>query len=178
VRRLALFLSVAGHPFVLVPLTLLAVTRHWVWPAVIAASSTLPMLGIIARRVRRGTWSDYDVSRHEQRSGLYHVAFPLLAVTALVLYLMDAPAGMLRGVAAGAAMLAAGFLANRWLKVSAHMMFAAFCGVLVAHAIPAAALPALALVAAVAWSRRALDRHTWPEIVTGAIFGAIAGMIA
>lgn len=176
--RLALFLSVAGHPFVLVPLTIFATTRSWILTAAIAASTTLPMLAIIVRKVRRGVWSDHDVSRHEQRSGLYHVAFPLMALAAVVLYFLDASPPMFRGLLAGTAMLAVGFLANRWLKVSAHMMFGGFCGMLVARAFPALSLPLVLFILALAWSRRYLDRHTWPEIVVGLLTGVAAGVFA
>lgn len=177
-RRLAQFLSVVGHPFVVVPLTILASTRNWVWPAVIAASTTLPMLAVIARKVRRGDWSDHDVSRPEQRSGLYRIAFPLMLVAAILLYFLEAPPGMLRGVAAGTAMLATGFLTSRWLKTSMHMMFAVFCAVFIARLWPMA-IPALVVfLVALGWSRRVLDRHTLVEILVGSAVGLAGGVFA
>jgi hypothetical protein len=177
-RRLASFLSTAGHPFVLVPLTIFSVTRSWLWTAVVASTTTLPMLFVLLRKVRKGDWSDHDVSRHEERGGFYYVAFPLMACAALAFHLLDAPAGMMRGLLAGVAMLAVGFAANRWLKVSVHMLFGAFCCVLLARQFPATIPILAAFLPSLAWSRRYLDRHTWAEIAVGLVTGFAGGVFA
>ncbi|HEY0160385.1 MAG TPA: hypothetical protein VGF28_24070 [Thermoanaerobaculia bacterium] len=177
---LARWLSIAGHPFVLIPLTVGASTRSLFWAAVIAASTTLPLLAIIIRNVRKGRWSDADVSRHDQRSGLYHAGLPILLLSALVLYVLGADPRLLRGIAAGVAMAVAGLIGNRWLKISMHMMFAAFCAVAISRAYPGALTVAAAtlFLAALAWSRNHLKRHTWPEIATGLALGLLAGAAA
>jgi hypothetical protein len=164
-----------GHPFFLIPITVAAVTRSLFWSAVVAASTSVPLLAIIIRNVRRGAWSDVDVSRHDQRSGVYYAGFPLLLVTAILLYLLGASAELMRGIAAGAVMFAAGLAGNRFLKISMHMMFAAFCTVALVRGYPAAAFGAIPFVAAIAWSRHYLSRHTWPEIATGLVIGALCG---
>ncbi|HKR62919.1 MAG TPA: hypothetical protein VJZ00_04240 [Thermoanaerobaculia bacterium] len=166
---LARILSIAGHPFLLSPLTVAAASRNWKWTVVLAVGMILPLTVIVARNVRRGRWSDFDVSRHEQRGGLYYVAAPLLAITAVALYASGARGTMMRSVVAVAAMLAVGFLANRFLKVSLHMMFAAFCTVILGY------LWMWAFVAAIAWSRWKLERHTLAEIAFGLVVGTIAG---
>ena len=175
---LARALSLLGHPAVLIPLTIAALTRSLFWTTVIAASTTVPMLAIIARKVRRGTWSDFDVSRHEQRSGLYHAGIPLLALCVLLLYLLGASSEMMRGVAAGSVMFLAGLLGNRFLKISMHMMFAAFCTVALARTYPSSLYGTLPFLAAIAWSRRFLDRHTWAEIATGVVIGGVCALAA
>lgn len=175
---LARVLSTAGHPFVLIPLTVGLRTRSVFWTTVIAASPTVPLLAIIARNVRRGRWSDFDVSRHEQRSGLYHAGLPLMALTILILYFLGAHPRLLRATVAGALMFAAGLFGNRWLKISMHMMSAAFCAVLLIRVWPWTAFIAVPLVAAIAWSRRWLQRHTPAEIAVGTVVGIAAGLIA
>ena len=171
----ARLLSVAGHPFLLIPLTIAISTHSVRWAAVIAAGMILPLTAIVRRNVRRGTWSDVDVSRQDQRAGLYRAAVPLLLLTAGALYLLGASTAIMRGVLAAAVMLAAGLLANRFLKVSMHMMFAAFCGVIMARVNPANTFWVTPFVAAIAWSRWKLERHTVWEIVVGIALGAIAG---
>jgi hypothetical protein len=173
---LARVLSIAGHPFVLAPLTVAAGTRSLRWAAVLAAGTFLPLLVILLRNVRRGTWSDVDVSRHDQRSGLYYAAAPLLLVSAVLLYFLDASPGLLRALAAVAVMLGVGLLANRFLKVSMHMMTAAFCCVLLARLYPASVFAAVPFVFAIAWSRWKLERHTIAEIVFGTALGAAAAL--
>lgn len=172
---LARAVSVAGHPFLLVPVTIALVTGNWIPAAAIAATMTLPMLVITMRRVRRGTWSDHDVSRREQRTGLYRIALPLLVPMTVVLYLLGAERQMLRGVAAAAFMLLAGLLLHRWLKTSMHMMAAAYCAALVVRVYPSWWVAAVAVVLAIAWSRLALQRHTLPEVMVGAALGAACG---
>ncbi|HYK03036.1 MAG TPA: hypothetical protein VE974_14845 [Thermoanaerobaculia bacterium] len=175
---LARALSILGHPFLLIPLTIAALTGSLFWTAVIAASTTVPLLAVIARKVRRGAWSDFDVSRHEQRAGLYYAGIPLLAVCVVLLYFLGAPAGMIRGAAAGAAMFLAGLLGNRFLKISMHMMFAAFCTVALSREYPWSPAATLPLLAAIAWSRRYLDRHTWAEIAVGIVIGSVCALAA
>jgi len=175
---LARAISIAGHPFVLIPLMIAVATRNWVWTAIVGACTILPLFVIVLRNVRRGVWSDHDVSRHEQRGGLYRVLLPLFAGTTLVLYLMGAGPGMMRGFAAGAVMLLLGALGNRFLKISMHMMAAAFCGVTIARLYPAATFAIVPLVAAIAWSRRKLERHTWAEVAVGMAIGTVSALIA
>ncbi|HYI11664.1 MAG TPA: hypothetical protein VEK57_21585 [Thermoanaerobaculia bacterium] len=175
---LARFLSTAGHPFVLVPLMLAAATRNWVWTAAVSAGMILPLLVITLRNVRRGTWSDPDVSRQDQRSGLYRVGLPLLAATAVLLYLLDASPAMMRGVAAVAAMLLLGVLGNRFLKISLHLMIAAYCAVIIGDLYPRTIPFLLIALAALAWSRRKLERHTWMEVAVGTVIGAAAAWLA
>jgi membrane-associated phospholipid phosphatase len=155
-----------------------AATRNWVWTAVIAGGMILPLLGITLRNVRRGSWSDHDVSRRDQRSGLYKVAFPLLAFSAGALYFLGASPAMMRGVAAAAVMLALGVLGNRFLKISLHMMAAAYAAVTLIHLYPRTVWFIVPFVAAIAWSRRKLERHTWMEIAVGTAIGAITAMAA
>jgi hypothetical protein len=175
---LARILSIAGHPFILIPLMIAAATRNRVWTAVVAACTILPMLAITLRNVRRGTWSDHDVSRREERGGLYRVAFPLVALSAVVLYFLGAGPRMMRGFTVAAVMLALGILGNRWLKISMHMMTAAYCGFTIAWLYPATTWAILAFVAAIAWSRHKLERHTWAEIAVGLAIGTAAGFFA
>ena len=175
---LARALSIAGHPFVLIPLMIAVRTRSWVWTAIVAAGTTLPLLAIVLRNVRRGVWSDHDVSRQEQRGGLYRVALPLVIVSGVLLYFLDAGPRMIRGFAAAVVMLLLGALGNRFLKISMHMMVAAFCGVSIARLYPVATFAIVPFVAAIAWSRRKLERHTWAEVAVGLALGAGAALIA
>jgi hypothetical protein len=176
--RIARILSIAGHPFVLIPLMVAIATRNWMWTAIVGAVTILPLLVITLRNVRRGVWSDHDVSRREQRGGLYRAVVPLLAATALILWMLDASPRMMRGFAAAAVMLALGFLGNRFLKISMHMMTAAYFAVTIIRIHPGSAFAILPFVAAIAWSRRKLERHTWLEVFVGLVIGGAAAFIA
>lgn len=182
-RDLKLFtaraLSVGLHPFVLTPLVVALTSRTWRETILIASLTIIPLLVLIWRNVRRGTWTDSDLSHRGQRKSLYFAAAPLLLVTGFVLYATGASTGMLRGFLAGCVMIAAGFLLLPLLKVSLHLMFAGFSAMILLErfglTLPACILAAL-LVLALAWSRRTLDRHTWAEIATGLVIGTAAGV--
>jgi hypothetical protein len=173
--RLARILSVAGHPLVLIPLTVALTTRNWRLAAIIAATTTLPLTVIVIRQVRRGAWSDFDVSRRDERSGLYYAAIPLLVIGAVVAWATGAGPRILKGFAASTAMLTAGLLGNRLLKISLHMMFAAYCVVLTIRTEPLLAAGVVPFLLAIAWSRWRLERHTPAEIAVGSVLGAAAG---
>lgn len=173
--RVARVLSVALHPFVIGPLTAALATRNWRLTAILAATTVLPLVILLIRRTRRGEWSDFDVSRRDQRPGLYYAALPALAVTALVVWRLNAPAYFLRSLLAIAFLFAAGLLGNRFLKISLHMMFGAFCLLVVARLYPWSLFLTLPLLASLAWSRWRLERHTPAEIAAGLLLGTIAG---
>lgn len=166
-------ISTAAHPFILVPLTVALSTRNWRWTAIVAATTILPITILIFWNVRRGVWSDYDVSRREQRSGLYWAAIPCLVIGAL---LIDAPPSFMRGMLAAAGMILFGLAANRFLKTSMHMMFGVYCAVILARTDPWSPAISVPVLLALAWSRHRLERHTVAEIVTGFVVGAIAGV--
>ena len=145
---------------------------------VLAATFVLPLTVILIRRTRRGAWSDFDVSRREQRPGLYYAAIPLLALAVFVLWRMGASPQFLKSFLAVAFLFAAGLLGNRFLKISLHMMFGAFCVVILAHVSPMSLFLTLPLLAALAWSRWKLECHTPAEIAVGLTLGLAAGLFA
>lgn len=171
----ARFLSIAGNPLFLTPITVFATSQSWRWSILVALTTTVPLVAIIRRNVRRGTWSDFDASRRDQRLGLYIAGLATLLLAAGVFYVLDASPRMMRALIAGFLMLAAGILGHRFLKTSMHMMFTTFCAVLIVWQHPRSAPFVIVFIALLGWSRRYLDRHTWTEIVAGTMIGIAAG---
>lgn len=176
--RAARAISIAGHPFVLIPLAVALASRNLTTAAIVAATTALPIYLITRRRVHRGEWSDYDVSRQDQRSSLYWISFPVMALAAVALHLSGAGARMMHGVLAGVGMLAAGMIGNRWLKISMHMMFDTFAAVIVARVYPALLPVAIVVVLLVGWARLEMKRHTLAEVLAGIALGLAAGAYA
>ncbi|HEX6097755.1 MAG TPA: hypothetical protein VF432_15620 [Thermoanaerobaculia bacterium] len=174
--RVARILSAVLHPFVIAPVTLALATRNWRWAAALAATMVLPLTLVLIRRTRRGAWTDLDVSRREQRPGLYYAAIPLLALAIFVFWRMGAPPRLLRSFVAVAFLFAAGLIGNRFLKISLHMMIGAFCLVAIAYGSPASLFLTVPLAGALAWSRWRLERHTPAEIAVGLLLGLTAGI--
>ena len=176
VRRstsLARLLSIILHPFVLSPITVALATRDWRATAFVGAATILPILAVLLWNLRRGVWSDFDVSRRDQRSGLYWIAIPLFAAAGVFL---PAPPWFARSMLALVCALVIALAAGPLLKTSLHMLFALFCTAVLAKACvwsPAVMLP---LSLALAWSRWHLQRHTPWEIAAGSLLGLAAGL--
>jgi membrane-associated phospholipid phosphatase len=181
-QRVAWWVSVVAHPFVLIPVLVAYVTARLLPPGraalvvgLVVAGAVLPMLWIISRRVRSGAWTNYDVSVREQRVGMYPAALVIAGATSLVLLWTRAPRPVLLGTAGSLALIAAAAVVNLRLKVSLHTAFAAYATVSVLSDRPLSA--ALAFVTlAVAWSRLELRRHSLAEVAGGALIGAAVGM--
>ena len=173
-ESLALAVSLLVHPFVISPVTVLLLTDVRSSLLLVLVVS-VPLLILIVKNVRSGTWTNYDVSVRTQRSGLYWPAFVLTGVLALILWRSGTNPGLMKGTVVAVCMIATAMLINRWLKVSLHMMFGAFCAVILAWRYPAVTIPLGLALALLAWSRLTLKRHTWPEVYVGAIVGCAGG---
>lgn len=171
--RVARLISIAAHPLVLSPLTVALASRDLRWAATVAAWTMLPIVAVILWNVRRGVWSDFDVSRREQRSGLYWYAIPLLLGAYLFL---PAQPEFRRSMLALIAVLLVAFALSRFQKTSLHLMFAAFCTVVLWQVYPWSLFAMVIVLAALAWSRWYLRHHTPLELVTGTLLGLAAGI--
>ncbi|HEX6083456.1 MAG TPA: hypothetical protein VF266_02960 [Thermoanaerobaculia bacterium] len=169
-QRAARLISIAAHPLVLSPLTVALASRNWRWTLIIAASTIIPISAVILWNMRRGVWSDFDVSRRDQRSGLYWVAIPIFIATAFLV-----PA-FTRSMLALACALAIALALSRFQKTSLHLLFASFCAVILWKAYPWTLLVMALVLAALAWSRWFLKHHTPVEIATGTLLGIAAGI--
>ena len=181
-RRLAGWVSVAAHPFVLIPVLVALVTAQSLPPreaalvvGLVVAGSILPMLWIIMRRVRSGAWTDHDVSVREQRTGMYPAALAVSGASVLLLYLSGSGRSILLGTVAVFILIAVSALVNTRLKVSLHTGFAAFTAVCLWPGSRPMGIAAAVVALAVAWSRLELRRHTLAEVVGGALLGAGIG---
>jgi membrane-associated phospholipid phosphatase len=181
-HQVARWISILGHPFVLIPALVAAVTVPWMPPeraarivGTVLLFSIVPMLLLMARRVRSGAWTNYDVSVREQRTGMYPAAFAIASATLLVLAGTGAPPPILRGVLANVLLIGLAWLVNLRLKISLHTAFAVFTAAALFGMSRGLAAGCLALALAIAWSRLELGRHTLPEVIGGALLGAAVG---
>lgn len=184
-RRLqvARWISILGHPFVLIPVLMAAVTARWLPPervalvvGIVLLVSIMPMLLLMSRRVRSGAWTNYDVSVREQRRGLYPFAMTVAGLSTLVLFAIGAARPVVQGALATLILIATASLVNLRLKISLHMAFAVFAAVSVLSLGWGFTAGGLLLALAIGWSRLELGRHTLTEVVGGALLGAVVGV--
>jgi membrane-associated phospholipid phosphatase len=178
---LAVFFSLAGHPFLLTPtVSLMAGWRTFGGPQALRAVLTIvlaclaPASVYIGRKVQRREWSDLDVSARKDRPHLFTLGLVLLAFTVAILLVTRQPLVFIRGCAGAMLLIAVAWFCNRWLKPSMHTGFV----MLTAGAFWRSDWPlalALGLLAvAVGWSRLVLARHTIPEVIVGALLAILA----
>lgn len=171
---LARYLSVVGHPFIVVPASLGAVSVLRGGDAGGAARVGALFLAVslgIVWGIRTGRFNDFDVSERQRRPGFYVLVTG--ATLALAAWLHDEP-DALHACAVASVVLAACGAINRWTKASLHTAFALYAvGLWLAWSI-GAGLVALAIAAWIAWSRARLGRHSWNEILIGAAVGFVA----
>ena len=183
-RNAARLLSTLGHPLVAGALFLgmvLARLYDRIDAAARGAALLLALLAPIAMwiqwQVRRGRYSDFDVSRQADRFSMYPVIVGLLTMATLTMVLTHQPSQFSMGMGAVCAMTLISFLANRWIKISLHASYGFFFALVSVKLSPAWLAPALLLATLVAWSRLYLRRHQWSEVVCGAVLGVATAMV-
>jgi hypothetical protein len=181
---IARWVSIVGHPFFLI--ALLALLVSWTRgvgadglriAGIITAAGLIPLGVFIWRRYATGRWETVDASRPENRPALYIAAFVVLVPLGLYFLLVERSADMVRGSAAFASMLGVAAAANRWIKLSLHMAFAVFAGLIAARLSLVYGVVMLVFVPMLGWSRVALRRHTLREVFAGCILGVIVAII-
>ena len=181
--KIARFVSLAGHPFVLLTLTVFIAAVHRTHPvraltfggaAVLFTVS--PLVFIIRRKVSAGKWSDHDISDASERRSFYPIAISIAALSTFLFYLLSFPHGLIVGMLMSLVILLAAMLINRFSKISLHMIFAVYFAVALFGVSIWSGAGFLLLAAAIGWSRVVLKRHTPAQVLSGALLGAAAGI--
>lgn len=142
------------------------------WTLFTLMIAVLPLLAFVALQTKRGIFSDQQVPRRHQRSRVYLVGNACLLACVLILVVLQAPKSL---VALLSAMLASSAIATglnlRW-KVSVHTGSAAGAAISLLILAGPPAVPMLALIPLVGWTRVALRRHTLGQVIAGGLIGA------
>ncbi|MBI4815878.1 MAG: hypothetical protein HY791_06460 [Deltaproteobacteria bacterium] len=178
-RSLARFVSVAGHPFLLIPLSIALATSEAASTAGFRAllSLTLGSLLVVGALVLfgrwRGWWSHIDVPERDRRAPLYGAAIVTTALSTAALELIGQPSVVVRGSLVATGMLALSLALNRFaLKVSLHTAMAVYSAGILGVNLGGTALLGVAVL--VGWSRVVLGRHTPREVLAGFAVGLLA----
>jgi hypothetical protein len=179
---LARFISLIGHPMLVMPLAALLAARasgidraHALAVSAAIAFVGLLVLGFSGLQVRRGRWRHVDASGKDERRGLNIFLLPLFALASVLAWwrLGVSPLPVALMLAAGVVALA--ILLSAWCKLSLHMAFVSFAALIPGSS---SALLAFGLLGvAVAWSRLALHRHVRLDLFAGLLAGVAAGII-
>jgi membrane-associated phospholipid phosphatase len=189
---IARLISTIFHPVVLPLLTLGVLTYYapggsiaeasW-WAAVAFVLTALPVSLLVFVQVRRGEWTDTDVSVRRQRYLLYPYGVACMLAAFIAFLALGAPGIAARAALGAAAANAVNGLINLKYKVSAHAATAALCAALLWLATPVEVRyiwggGAAGAALLVGWSRVALERHTIGQVILGWLVGATSGVAA
>lgn len=135
----------------------------------------LPIVFWIAWNVRKGKYSDSDVSNQSQRNSLYFFINPLLLVYILWLYLMenrlDFPILFLF------ALFVLMMVSNFFIKSSMHTAFNLFAAALFFKISIPMGILWLGITIIVAITRIVLKRHSVSEILSGSLISLVVSFL-
>jgi hypothetical protein len=175
---IARWISIIGSPFVLISLLVLTATAQAAGTEaalkalVVVAAAFIPLGLFMRHRHISGRWLTVDASAPGDRPALYAVS--QVAAAALFFYFLYVSKlnQMARGVGVVAVMLFIAAFMNRWVKLSLHVSFAVFAGIVFLKLWPEFGLAVLLFGPCIFWSRLALGRHTAMEAICGVALGA------
>lgn len=147
------------------------------WAAAVLFIVAIPY-GVLRLAIHRGHVDDRHVVRREQRPALFIMATTCVVAGLALLWWRGAPRPMLALVVAMLTGLVAMLLVTLRFKASMHL--AVLAGALTILAIEdwrvAASLSAA--LPLVGWARTTVGRHTWRQVLVGALVGAlVAGVV-
>jgi hypothetical protein len=178
---LARFVSIVGHPAVVMPMAVLwAATRQGAdaqaaRSALLAAAAVIVLVLVYSViQVRAGRWAHVDASVPAERVRLNLLLAGALVAATVGLWHTGASQAVITGAGLSAAIVVVALAARRALKLSLHCAFGAYAAALLWPSVVALLLMA-GLAAAVAWSRLHLRRHTRAEVAGGLAAGVVAG---
>lgn len=135
-----------------------------------------PLLYILVG-VRRGKFSDMDVSMRSQRSGpfLFTILSALVALFMLAVFHgpRDLDTLLLIMIVSGVVMMMTTF----WWKISIHTSSLASAATILTALYGVIMLPLFVLVALVGWSRVVLRRHTIAQVIAGSVLSTILATV-
>jgi len=178
----ARWVSIVGHPFAMAMVMVLGAALRFGTPReafrtllLVTLIALVPVAVLMVRQVRRGSWTHVDASNRAERPLLFAVGIVALAVLLGAVLVFRPGSFLVRGVAGVLIMLAVCAVATRWIKVSLHMAFGALATTTLLFLGSPAGWVLLAVMPVLAWSRLALERHTFAEVAMGLLVGLASG---
>ena len=171
-----------GHPFLTVPVFVIFLLLSIESPRQAAYLSLLIIGGIFVPigirtlwGVRKGTYTNLDVSDQGQRQKWFIATTLLLLVVTVIIWLTNQDRTLRLAVTCALVLLVTAQVVNTRVKASMHLAFHVFLGFLILHFNVIAGIVFLMFAPLLAWSRIHLKRHVWKEIIVGVILGAVLG---
>jgi len=148
------------------------------WALTAVALLVLPPTVYFYFRLFRGHYSDDDISRREQRNGLYVFSIGSVMLGSLALYALSVPTVFLRLIGASLAIMVGCMLINFVWKVSVHSASIATLATLgTFYSRPLGILLWLAAVA-LGWARIRTGNHSLTQVMAGWLLATLGIIVA
>lgn len=175
--RMAQIVSIAGHPFVMIVLLVLLLSWNvdpagaWRITGFVAAVGLIPTGWLAWRHFAAPQKPAGEPRVSSSRPVLYATMLGVLLLSALYFYFGEHSVFLARGALITALMAGAAAAINPWVRLSLHLTFAVYCGLVIAKIHPVGGVLILLLTPLLAWARLTLKRHTLTEVIGGSILG-------
>ena len=162
-----------GHPFTFIVLLLLlpflmrGETSALRIASIVVVAGLVPLGLFMRQRSASGRWETVDASARAARPMAYLAGFVALLPLGLYFLFVERSATLARGCAAIGAMFGVAAALNRWIKLSGHLAFAGFATLVLGRMGLGYAIAMALFIPLLGWSRLALSRHTFPEVIGG-----------
>lgn len=183
-HTVAKLISFIGHPLLTIPLFVAIVmflnedfSKASLISLIIIGCIFLPLFLWMFIKSRNGTYTNFDVSDRQQRYSLFYFAIPFL-ILAIVLLLATGQSNLLIiSVGFGLIISLVSQLVNRYVKSSLHVSLNIYLSFLMMPINLYLSLIFLLITVLIGWSRIVLGRHTFKEVVFGAVIGVCISLL-
>ena len=176
-------LSVVGHPLltlslfsIYVAFQKLSLNNAVTVTGLLIGGVAIPIAWQNYRRVRRGQYTNFDVSDQRQRAQFYPVLIGLVALVSGLLFATGQPLAFGYGAVCLLVLLIVSYGINLFIKVSLHTSLSVFLTWAVYMLSPPFGVVMGVLAVLVALSRLVLKRHILIEILVGVLTGVLTGI--
>lgn len=137
------------------------------WALLCTGLQVIPNAAFFVFRMRRGAYSDSDVSVRHQRTELYLVGIASMLVSIVVLLLLQAPMAFVKATLAGLLITLVCLLVNVAWKISVHSATMASAATIVTLFSSLLGAFAWGCALAVGWARVRTGNHTLAQVLAG-----------
>ncbi len=182
---IARFLSQLLHPLFLTTLSLLLVGFYGVanqpagllWALLVAVLQIVPLTTFYTIRLRRGAYSDEDVSNRHQRNELYMFALFTAVISIGILLMLRAPLPIIALLLSALLLNISSWLINLSWKISVHAASMGYCTTIaLIYSRPIGIILACCALA-LGWARVRTRNHSPGQVVAGMLLASACVLV-
>lgn len=184
IQYIARFFSVVGHPLLTISVLVLFLTHrllpshqaNWI-SGIIIFGVTIPIAVYNLIKMSKGKFANFDVSNQQERKSFYPFAIGLMSLLTAYFYFTNTQFPLLISCVCFLGMLIVFSILNIRVKASLHAGINFYITFILFHYEKAWGFPMLVFAILILISRKILQRHSWLELICGAILGSLTAIV-